>query len=36
MAKLLLNLSEPEVDVLKLMNLNHVTDPDRLEQIKSE
>ena len=36
MAKLLSYLSEPEVEVLKLMNLDHVTDPDRLEQIKSE
>ena len=32
MAKLLSYLSEPEVEVLKLMNLDHVTDPDRLEK----
>ena len=36
MAKFLSYLSEPEKEVLRLMNLDRVTDPDRLEQIRVE
>ena len=36
MAKFLSYLSEPEKEVLRLMNLDRVTDKDRLEQIRLE